>query len=348
MSYFGNPLYPTSPANQQAVVSITGTTTLGAGAATYDKQFIISGAGGYTITLPAIDATNFPSRSYSIFNNSSATCTVNAAGADTMLLLGSSFSSISILPGERFLVQNMLTGWVIALESASRTTTASQFDNTIRSASTAYVISAGLHYPQANGQSFTANGNISISSMNGWGQFGAAGVTATLPALSLVPVGTTFTALGGAFGGTVAANGTDTIQSTIGTNSSSAVLISGQQVTFVSNGVAAGWYMASSGLGIGAFGSSLSGSGYQKLPSGLIIQWANSSYTGASDSTQTFNFPIAFPTSCFAIAGSIGASLGAGSFGFQVVNSSQFQVGYHNTSGTAASGVGYYWTAFGK
>lgn len=346
MSYFGNPLYPTSPANQQAVVSITGTTTLGAGAATYDKQFIISGAGGYTITLPAIDATNFPSRSYSIFNNSPATCTVNAAGADTMLLLGSSFSSISILPGERFLVQNMLTGWVIALESASRTTTASQFDNTIRSASTAYVISAGLHYPQANGQSFTANGNISISAMNGWGQFGAAGVTATLPSLSLVPVGTTFTVLGGAFGGTVAANGADNIQSTIGTNSSSAVLISGQQVTFVSNGVAAGWYMASSGLGIGAFGSSLAASGYQKLPSGLIIQWGASN--GLSTGVKSVSFPATFPTAFLSLsltvanpAAYVGVTDGAPSN--SLFTFSAWSVGSSPARSTAA----VYWLAVG-
>ena len=35
--------------------------------------------------------------------------------------------------------------------------------------------------------------------------------------------------------------------------------------------------------------------GYQKLPSGLIIQWA---YYSAGDNAHTYTFPIAFPTAC--------------------------------------------------
>lgn len=45
------------------------------------------------------------------------------------------------------------------------------------------------------------------------------------------------------------------------------------------------------------FGSSLAASGYQKLPSGLIIQWGGSVSIQAG-STITVNFPIAFPVSC--------------------------------------------------
>jgi len=41
----------------------------------------------------------------------------------------------------------------------------------------------------------------------------------------------------------------------------------------------------------------LSGNGYQKLPSGLIIQWGD--VTSASTAGTLFTFPIAFPTSCF-------------------------------------------------
>jgi hypothetical protein len=141
MSYFGYPLYPLAPSTQANVVPIVGTSTLGVGAATYDKTFEINGAGGYVITLPAVDPTNFPSRSFSIFNNSTTLCTVNVAGttSDTMLLLGSSYTSVAILPGERFLVQNVVTAWVIGLESAQRTSTAPLGDNSIRIASTAFV-----------------------------------------------------------------------------------------------------------------------------------------------------------------------------------------------------------------
>ncbi|WP_265498495.1 gp53-like domain-containing protein [Providencia rustigianii] len=57
-------------------------------------------------------------------------------------------------------------------------------------------------------------------------------------------------------------------------------------------------------VGIGAnqipdmssFTSSLSGSGWQKLPSGLIIQWG--SYTATANGITQFNFPTAFPLAC--------------------------------------------------
>lgn len=43
------------------------------------------------------------------------------------------------------------------------------------------------------------------------------------------------------------------------------------------------------------FSASLSGSGYQKLPTGLIIQWQNISISTADGVFARSNFPIAFP-----------------------------------------------------
>lgn len=45
-------------------------------------------------------------------------------------------------------------------------------------------------------------------------------------------------------------------------------------------------------------GKSLATSGYQKLPSGLIIQWGK--YTGAT-ADASLTFPVAFPTDCYAV-----------------------------------------------
>ena len=42
------------------------------------------------------------------------------------------------------------------------------------------------------------------------------------------------------------------------------------------------------------FGASLGGSGWQKLPSGLIIQWGTA--TVGSNTSANFSFPITFPT----------------------------------------------------
>lgn len=47
------------------------------------------------------------------------------------------------------------------------------------------------------------------------------------------------------------------------------------------------------------FTSSLAGSGYQKLPSGLIVQWGNVTYSGVT-------FPIAFPTAVLGVYASPG------------------------------------------
>ena len=43
------------------------------------------------------------------------------------------------------------------------------------------------------------------------------------------------------------------------------------------------------------FGSSLSANGYQKLPSGLIIQWGGFTSSGTIGNAVAVSFPIAFP-----------------------------------------------------
>lgn len=337
MSYFGNTLYPTNPPNQQAVVSITGTTTLGVGAATYEKQFIISGAGAYTITLPAIDGTNFPSKSFSIFNNSAATCTVNSAGSDTMLLLGSSFSSISILPGERFLVQNMVTNWVIALESASRTTTAPQFDNTIRAASTAFVQRAlgnfQSYIPISSNTTLTASQSGSFVEIVG----GFVSGTVTLPAPTTQLL--TFTIYCGT--SATALNLTTPSGSISSGNNgfTNFPLTPGSSCQVVSDGV--NWNVIS-GQGTGA----LSASGYQRFPSGMIMQWGTLTTSGSGD--VTVNYPIAFPTAVYNVTITPSLSGGIGGFaGTNTLGLSSFTANGWSSSSTRVV-VAADWFAIGK
>lgn len=47
------------------------------------------------------------------------------------------------------------------------------------------------------------------------------------------------------------------------------------------------------------FGASLATSGWQRLPSGLIVQWGQGSGTTNAGSSTTTTFPLAFPSSCF-------------------------------------------------
>jgi hypothetical protein len=61
----------------------------------------------------------------------------------------------------------------------------------------------------------------------------------------------------------------------------------------------------STGFGPSTFVASLTENGYQKLPSGLIMQWGRASVTytfGVPDSSIVV-FPIAFPHACFSIVG---------------------------------------------
>ncbi len=50
------------------------------------------------------------------------------------------------------------------------------------------------------------------------------------------------------------------------------------------------------------FHASLSASGYQRLPSGLIIQWGNFTYSGES---SFITFPLAFPVACQSVVANI-------------------------------------------
>lgn len=49
------------------------------------------------------------------------------------------------------------------------------------------------------------------------------------------------------------------------------------------------------------FASSLAANGYQKLPSGLIIQWGSFSYESAYGNVVAKTFPIAFTTACYSV-----------------------------------------------
>ena len=59
----------------------------------------------------------------------------------------------------------------------------------------------------------------------------------------------------------------------------------------------------SSNVGFGDGTALLAESGYQKLPSGLIMQWGVSERTNARQEEEEVTFPIAFPTACLNVTG---------------------------------------------
>ena len=106
---------------------------------------------------------------------------------------------------------------------------------------------------------------------------------------------------------TISANsGGDNIQVThatgfayAGSNVAAINLGDNQSVSIVSQGAVSLPIVFSGGLRSSPnFGASLAANGWQKLPSGLIIQWGSGSYSGGS---SAITFPVAFPNAVFGV-----------------------------------------------
>jgi hypothetical protein len=95
------------------------------------------------------------------------------------------------------------------------------------------------------------------------------------------------------------------------------------------------------------FGLSAAGNGYQKLPSGLILQWGAGS-TGVGG-VANVTFPIAFPTAAYFV----NAVLAEGSpnpfiVGIGGPSTTNVPVYASTAAGAGLSGVGFFWFAIGN
>ena len=98
-----------------------------------------------------------------------------------------------------------------------------------------------------------------------------------------------------------------------------------------------------------SFANSLAGSGYQKMLSGLILQWGTASQVGSSGS-QAITFPIAFPTTgLIGFATNLGSSAPTAFHGTLAPGVSGMTVYSASSAGVAApSGVAFNWLVLGK
>ena len=218
------------------------------------------------------------------------------------------------------------------LTTLGLTTTQPQFDNSVKQATTAFVQRAlGSFSGQTN---FAADATITSAEAgkvliieNGCANF-------TLPLASTLPLGGVISCLvnKSTVGVAFKTQGPDVFDNMLG----------GGGVTSQSTGMndfvqfrksGSGWSIISGGLGLkhnSQFGFSLTSNGYQKLPSGLIIQWFP--ITPGTTAQITYNYPIVFPNGV--LSWSVGA---AGSSGANVVRSgaitsSSIQLTSSNTS----------------
>lgn len=168
-----------------------------------------------------------------------------------------------------------------------------QFDNDTSLATTAFV-------QRALGNSRTTlsvSSNLTLSGAEAGAEivFGANNVTLTLPDSSSFQAGAAyFIDVGSASGITLASTGSQILRlNNVDTLSSTkrASISLGQMSTFKVVNLGGGTWGVSEYGGL----ASLSSQGYQRLPSGLIVQWALGANQEASGN-QTITFPIAFPT----------------------------------------------------
>lgn len=126
--------------------------------------------------------------------------------------------------------------------------TPSQFDNSNKAATTAFVKAAGLQYTASGGIVIGSNTTLTTSQLNNWAIFTVATAVATLPASSSTQTGATMTFIGGSTGGTIKGSGSDAIVSAQTTTANTLFVASGQTVT-VSNEGGGNWYVSHTGKG---------------------------------------------------------------------------------------------------
>ncbi|WP_371370004.1 phage tail protein [Pseudomonas sp. QL9] len=171
--------------------------------------------------------------------------------------------------------------------------TPAQFDNDTSVATTAFVQAAGLHFPSGTGIPLATSTSLVTAQSGKWFEVQAAGITVTLPALSTTQSGLTTYTIKAAVGFTLKGSGTESINYGAGAGSNTYSVLAGQNLAVVSNGATSSWFVVADGFGSSLFGASKASTGYQLLPSGLIMQWLS----GSSDANgvMTLTLPIQFP-----------------------------------------------------
>lgn len=101
---------------------------------------------------------------------------------------------------------------------------------------------------------------------------------------------------------------------------------------------------ATNAVALGQFGASLTANGYQKLPSGLIMQWGQAS--GGSTNPQTVTFPIPFLNAVFQITTSKTDSQATFEASYSTVTLTNFVL-VATPGGGSATGVTTHWFAVG-
>ena len=236
-------------------------------------------------------------------------------------------------------------------------TTPAQFDNSVAAATTAFVQRNGLAFPMdihGGGIGIVTDTILTSSQFGRWISLNVANLTITLPPLSGLEGGLTYT-FNARHAFTLVTSGTDLIYNAGITTGTTRYCIAGETFTIVTN-PEDGWYIVSNGFGTDSFTGSITTNGYQKLPGDLIVQWgASNTVTGYQDH---ISFPIAFPTNVFLITANENNATGWSSspqptiYGTTKINNSMFAISGLRLDRTGVpsyhANLGFSWIAIGN
>ncbi len=308
--------------NTSGIVALNANTTITAAQAGQAIQWY--GAAGGVLTLPA-GSSMANGGTFTFLNFGTGPITVTTQGDDFIWCAGK-VQPVTLQVGDSLVVVSRgVTEWNVVGGSAAiqfaqtRGVTASQFDNSPKLATTNFVQRA-LGNMRSGARLQTA-GAIPASSVGGSFTLEVTNGAFVLPALASVAPGAVIEVLVTVANVSISRAGSDGIL--LGSNTvSSLVMNNGETAKFVA--FDSFWVVISGSVSLranyGDFGSQLAQNGFQKLSSGLMLQWGNVSVP--ANSAQTIAFPLAFQNTCVALACA--------------------------SDDTAANGTNYRWTVGGK
>jgi hypothetical protein len=241
-----------------------------------------------------------------------------------------------------------LTDLFTAGSTYASTATPPQFDNSTNVATTAWVKSSGLQL--ATNVGISTNSTLTVAQAAGAiCNIQGTGLTVTMPLTSTAVIGTRIEFTSGGAGNVVQRQGSDTFSANYSNSLNSITLNSGDNAVFVYMG-SSQWYLTGGTVQLGSsagFGASLLSAGYQKFPSGLIIQWGT--FSGSSSADTAVTFPLAFPTAAQNVVVNAYTSAGAGNFATTtgVLTTTGFSGSVWSTASTRINSVGT-WIATGR
>lgn len=220
-----------------------------------------------------------------------------------------------------------------ALTGSPSAPTPLQFDADTSLATTEFVKRQGLQL--AGISYYTASTTLPLADVGKavFVNFAAAGGTISLPSAAIVPAGAIYTVYNwGAQSFGLAAPAGQTINNN--TSNPQTFTMQPYSTVILIAETGTGWVVIGGSGQLTTsplFGSSSAGNGYQKLPSGLIIQWASGVNTAAAGN-QTITLPLTFPNAHLKtlVSSLYAISAQNGGYGFISATSSQVTVARNN------------------